>query len=71
MISENNSALSHCRIYTHEIQESMKVSLLLLQAKANLSRHRVNVLSVGFDAGVWLKTQQSAVPTTARATDVI
>ncbi len=49
----------------------MKVSLLLLQAKANLSRHRVNVLSVGFDAGVWLKTQQSAVPTTARATDVI
>lgn len=67
MILESDSALSHGRIPTHEIQESMKLSLLLLKAKANLSRHRVRMLSIGFDTGLWLNTQQSALPRAARA----
>jgi hypothetical protein len=67
MISEEDSAFTHGRIPAHKFRESMNVSLLLLRAKANLSRHRAMIFGIGFDAGVCFDTQQSALPMAARA----
>jgi hypothetical protein len=44
MISEDDSTFTHGRIPAHEFRESMNVSLLLLQAKSNLSRHQAMIL---------------------------
>jgi hypothetical protein len=67
MISEEDSAFTRGRIPAHEFRESMNVSLLLLRAKANLSRHRAMIFGIGFDAGLCFDTQQSALPMAARA----
>jgi hypothetical protein len=64
MISENDSALSRGRIPAHELKEVMNVSLMLLRAKANLSRHNIMMLNIG---SVYFNMQQSSLPISARA----
>ncbi len=65
-ISENDSALRRGRIPAHEMKEVMNVSLMLLRAKANLSRHNIMMLNIGLDV-LSFNTQQSSLPISARA----
>jgi hypothetical protein len=60
MISENDSAFSHGRIPAHEFKGAMNVLLVLLQAKANISRHKTMRPNIGFEAEVYFNTQPIA-----------
>jgi hypothetical protein len=66
MVLEELSAFTHGRIPAHEFEKPWRF-ILLLQAKAHLSRHHFLMFEIDVDNCFDVGSQQSMVPVAARS----
>jgi len=61
MVLEDESAFTHGRIPAHEFKDTLEVSIVLLQAKANQSRDRARMFEMELDCESDVFLQESSL----------
>jgi len=67
MVLEDESAFTHDRIPEDEFKDTLEVSIVLLQAKANQSRNRARRFEMKLDCESDVFLQQSSLHTAVRS----